>query len=680
MRQPGPANRSGTATWRRSRKSGFGGNRPPGLASRRRSAIPPAWFVSLVVHGAILVLLASITLYIPLRDKISLSIVTHNEADETIVPQALSFSPDAHDKVGALSEHGLDAARPSAPVEGPNRKSRSISSRRPTTTVVGNIQVHDFNRTILQGPNLPENLIIKGSGGVGTTGAVGAVDRITHEILLSLDERPTLVAWLFDQSGSLKPERESIAKRFDRVYKELGIIEKSGNNAFKQHGQQPLLTVVAEFGNSVDLITPKPIDDLAAVKSAVRSIKDDPKDNGKENVFQSVGFLAEKFRHYRLASPRRNVMIVVFTDEAGDDVDALDATVDLCRKYEMPVYVIGVPAPFGRETAYIKWVDPDPKFDQSPQKAPVHQGPESLMPERIMLLFGGKKENEEQMDSGFGPFGLSRLAYETGGLYFTVHPNRKTGKKIQPWETAAMASELSMFFDERVMRNYRPEYVPVRQYYDLLKSNKACAALVEASRVSATSEMENVRRRFPRSDDAQFARDLSNAQRTAAKLEPKIDELVTILRQGERDRSKITTPRWQAGYDLAMGRSLAVKVRTEGYNAMLALAKQGLKFKDPKNDTWDLRPTDSVTVNSALEKDAADAKKYLNRVVTDHKGTPWAVDAERELREPLGWEWHEAFTRRIGPNRQGASRQESPETGIDPSRRANRAATRRRCD
>ena len=54
----------------------------------------PAWFVSLAVHGTILVLLASITLYIPLRDKISLSIITHNEAEETIVPQALNFSPD----------------------------------------------------------------------------------------------------------------------------------------------------------------------------------------------------------------------------------------------------------------------------------------------------------------------------------------------------------------------------------------------------------------------------------------------------------------------------------------------------------------------------------------------------------------------------------------------------------
>jgi hypothetical protein len=156
--------------------------------------------------------------------------------------------------------------------------------------------------------------------------------------------------------------------------------------------------------------------------------------------------------------------------------------------------------------------------------------------------------------------------------------------------------------------------------------------------------MENVRRRFPRVDDAQFARDLSNAQRSAARLEPKIEELANILREGERDRDKIKTPRWQAGYDLAIGRALAVKVRTEGYNAMLANAKQGLKFKDPKDDTWDLRSTDSSIVNSALEKDAEDARKYLNRVATDHKGTPWAVDAERELRDPLGWEWREMYT------------------------------------
>jgi len=335
---------------------------------------------------------------------------------------------------------------------------------------------------------------------------------------------------------------------------------------------------------------------------------------------------------------------VVFTDEAGDDIDSLDATVDVCRKYEMPVYAIGVPAPFGRQTAFVKYVDPDPNFDQSPQWAPVHQGPESFAPERIKLLFGGREELEEPLDSGFGPFGLCRLTYETGGLYFTVHPNRETGRRIRPWETAAMSSHLAAFFDARVMRNYRPEYVPAQQYFAVVKSNRACAALVEAARLSAITPMENVRLRFPRIDDAQFARDLSNAQRTAAKLEPKVAALAAILRHGEPGREHVTTPRWQAGFDLAIGRALAVKVRTEGYNAMLATAKQGLKFRNEQSDTWLLRPADSVTANSALAKDTADARKYLERVVAEHDGTPWALDAERELREPFGWEWREEFT------------------------------------
>lgn len=608
----------------------------------------------------ILIALASLTLAvaIPRADHIELSL--GDAENDAPVPQEFNFSPDAQTHVGALGSGGLEAARPAAPVQASeSRVDFSPPLPQPTASAPGNIEVRNISRTILEGPNLPENLIIKGAGSVGTTGAVGAVDRITHEILLSLDERPTLVAWLFDESGSLKPQREAIAKRFDRIYKELGVIEKSGKAAaFKQHDQPPLLTSIAEFGEKFDFITPKPVDELSAIKSAVRAVKDDP--SGKENTFQAIGVLAEKFRHYRVTAPRRNVMIVVFTDEAGDDIDSLDAAVDICRKYEMPVYVIGVPAPFGRENAFVKWIDPDPKFDQSPQWAPVHQGPESLLPERIKLLFRGREELEDQMDSGFGPFGLCRLAYETGGLYFTVHPNRATGKAIQPGDTAAMASHFSMFFDERVMRNYRPEYVPARQYLELLKSNRACAALVEASRLSATTEMENVRQRFPRNDDAQFARELSNAQRSAARLEPKIDALVTVLRQGERDRDKVKTPRWQAGYDLAIGRSLAAKVRTEGYNAMLAVAKQGLKFKDPKSDTWDLRPTDAVTVNSALEKDAEDARRYLNRVVSDHKGTPWAVDAERELHDPLGWEWHESFTDVAGRVAQAQARRNRP--------------------
>jgi hypothetical protein len=601
-----------------------------------------ACLVSAAIHLTLLVVLASITLLVPAQQRALLTAFPLDELVEEIdVAQEFHFSAVPHEFVGALGAGEMEAARPSASIEAD--ESRIAYALEPTTPV-GEIEVQQFDRTVLESPNLPENVIVKGAGSVGTSGAMGAVDRITHEILLSLDERPTLVVWLFDQSGSLKPKREAIANRFDRIYRELGIIETAGNAAFKQHHDEPLLTAVAQFGSTVDLLTPKPTEDLAEIKSAVRSVSDDPEGKGRENVFQSVGFLAEKFRHHRLARPRRNVMIVVFTDEAGDDIAALDAAVEVCRKFAMPVYVIGVPAPFGREFAYVKWIDPDPNFDQSPQWAPVHQGPESLVPERIKLLFGGTQESEEQMDSGFGPFGLCRLAYETGGLYFTVHPNRKVGRRIDAWETAAMSSHLSSFFDPRVMRNYRPDYISAQRYFELVKSNQACAALVEAARLSAITPMEKVRLVFPRIDDGQFARELSEAQRAAAKLEPKTAALAAILRAGEQDRDSVIKPRWQVGFDLAIGRALAVKVRTEGYNAMLAQAKQGMRFKDEGSDTWELRPADTVTTGSALAKDAADARMYLERVVDEHGGTPWALEAARELREPLGWQWHERFT------------------------------------
>lgn len=597
-----------------------------------------AWLTSFSVHVVALLILAAMTLLLPADRRVLLSARPVELEPEPVIEE-FHFASDPAQTVGALSEGGVDGSRPEAVVEA---EQSQVSYEIEPLTAVGDLRVLEFDKTVLNGPNVTENLLVRGVGSVGALGAAGAVDRITNEILLSLDERPTLVVWLFDQSGSLRAQREVIAKRFDKIYEELGVIEASGNPAFRRHQDKPLLTAVASFGESVQLLTPKATDELDEIQAAVRAVADDP--SGRENVFQSVAFLANNFRHYRLRTDRRNVMIVVFTDESGDDVDQLDMAVDVCRKFAIPVYVVGVPAPFGREDAYVKYIDPDPSFDQSVQWLPVHQGPESLLPERIKLSFSGESEFEERVDSGFGPFGLCRLTSESGGLYFTVHPNRRVGEAVASWETAANSSHLGAFFDERVMRNYRPDYVATAQYYELVAQNRACGALVEAARLSWTTPMENVRRRFPRVDDAQLARILSVAQRAAAKLEPKINQLVSILRQGEPDRAKITKPRWRAGYDLAMGRALAVKVRTEGYNMMLAEAKQGLKFKDEANDTWVLRPSNEVTLSSALAKDAEDARAYLERVTAEHPGTPWALVAQRELKEPLGWQWREQFT------------------------------------
>jgi hypothetical protein len=297
----------------------------------------------------------------------------------------------------------------------------------------------------------------------------------------------------------------------------------------------------------------------------------------------------------------------------------------------------------------VKYTPPAPapddktEYDLSPQWAVVKQGPESFMPEMVHLA-SSDRDADNAMDSGFGPYSLTRLCYETGGIYFTVHPNRNVNRAVSRQETADLSARLKYFFDPEIMRNYRPDYVSVEEYKKLVNENKARYALLQAAQESAVAPMREPVLEFPKTTEAEFANALSKAQQVAAVLEPVVNKLFDTLKNGEKDRARLTQPRWQAGYDLAMGRVMAVKVRTEAYNAMLAKAKQGMKFKDEKNDTWVLVPADEISVGSALEKQKEQAKTYLSRVVTDHKDTPWAMLAAKELETPLGWRWEEKNT------------------------------------
>ena len=176
--------------------------------------------------------------------------------------------------------------------------------------------------------------------------------------------------------------------------------------------------------------------------------------------------------------------------------------------------------------------------------------------------------------------------------------------------------------------------------------------------------------RFPKRDESQLSTSLSVAQREAAARRPKLDRLCQILMTGERDREKLKSPRWQVGYDLAMGRALAAKVRNDGYNSMLAKAKQGMEFSGEGKNTWILS-TDEKYANSSLERLAEKAEFYLQRVLEDHADTPWAQLATRELNSPLGWSWQEGYTY-IPPPRQrngnANNRPERPEKPMRPER------------
>lgn len=607
----------------------------------------PTFVVSLAFHLVLLVVLSLIM--VPIKsNQISLVVTTpivEEEKKELELPEEFYFSELPADEVGANSVNGTEMAFSEAPVVS---EVSAVPSPNEQVIETDFAQV-EINNMITQATGLHynANLAVKGAAGHGTTGASGAIDRLTHEILLSLEERKTLVVWVFDQSPSMIRQRKEVMGRFDKIYQELGVIEAAENPAFKKHDDKPLLTSIVCFGDKVSLLTKKPTDNLTEIKAAVASIP--PDESGVERIFSAIYMSADEYKSFRMPKegtkePERNVMIIAFTDEAGEDQAGLDNTVTLCRRHEIPVYVVGVPAPFGQKQTMVKWVDPDPKFDQSARWGAVDQGPETFLPERVKLNFAGSKEEEDPIDSGFGPYALTRLCYETGGIFFTVHPNRNVNRAVNRGEVEAYSAHIKHFFDPEVMRKYRPDYVSIDEYKKRVSQNKARIALIEAAQMSAVTPMDNPRYRFVKSSEAEFANALSEAQKDAASLEPKIELLYQKLQLGESDRPKETGARWQAGYDLAIGRVMAVKVRTEAYNAMLAQAKTGLKFKNDKNNTWILTPANSISVGSQLEKMAQKARTYLERVVSEHPGTPWALLAKRELDNPLGWEWKEEFT------------------------------------
>ena len=214
-----------------------------------------------------------------------------------------------------------------------------------------------------------------------------------------------------------------------------------------------------------------------------------------------------------------------------------------------------------------------------------------------------------------------------------------------------MASHLRYFFDPDVMRTSRPIHDSDLVIKKELAASAAKRALVMAADHTADRPLAGLSRqvmRFLATDQARLIKDLGEAQEESARLEPKVEELLRILEAGRGDRRKLTEEdrRWRAGYDLALGRTLALKARTVGYNMMLAEAKSK-KFHDDRNNTWILergKPTDDKALDSRLKKVIDEAQALLERVVQEHHGTPWALIAAEELRTPLGYSWREAYT------------------------------------
>ncbi|VAX36139.1 hypothetical protein MNBD_PLANCTO02-2934, partial [hydrothermal vent metagenome] len=190
-------------------------------------------------------------------------------------------------------------------------------------------------------------------------------------------------------------------------------------------------------------------------------------------------------------------------------------------------------------------------------------------------------------------------------------------------------------------------YRPIRVYKKGLKRNIAKLALTRAAVESQTKKIPLAKLSFRAENDNVLRKEITDAQKPMAEVGYKMEEIIQILVMGEKGRKKLDTPRWKASFDLAIGRTLAMYVRAYGYNETLSQMKSSPQaFKNKASNQWKLVSSEEIKSGPKMKKQAKKATEYLEKVMKEHPGTPWALLAKRELSQPLGWKWKES----VNPN------------------------------
>ncbi len=485
-------------------------------------------------------------------------------------------------------------------------------------------QAYDATRPVSQGTGKPEEVAVK---------------KVAAAIRASLEIGPTLVVWIIDRTPSAQKIVTEARTAARNLYDADDIRQLSLNSG------QTLQTSVIAFDDKAEFLIDTPTGDWQAAQTSLDKFQ--PSEVGRENTFAAVKLALNKFLPLRTAAEsRRELIFVVLTDEAGDDTTLADELAKIVEREAIPIYCLGSPAPWGQVNplaADPKKGDPTKTDDSVPR-----YGPESIASERVDLDMMSPQSNYgnssglniSQVDSGFGPFALERLCRAGGGQFLTIRPDVGSDYKYRGQSFNYWPSGSELRFAGNPVK-YAPDYVSAETHRQQLAENKAYQALLNAAQLPRYSIQDYPDLRFPKSNEAHMKRTLDKAQQYAAKHAPNVDRFYSALIAGESDRAKLTSPRLQAEYDLALGRAMAIKARIDGYNSMIAALKRGKTFANASSTTWMLEPAEAYETESAIKKLGERAKELLERVKTDHPGTPWAAIAEHELRSPFGWTWKE---------------------------------------
>lgn len=486
---------------------------------------------------------------------------------------------------------------------------------------------------IPEGVEVDERVVVKGTTGEAMVQLESALDRVTWEIAKNLQESKVLVVWMLDASGSLDKQKQVIAKRLQRVYGELDALQQT--DQIPRH-EKPLLSGVVTFGSRTNFITPNPTEKFEEIHAGILEAPAD--DSGVENIFTAIHQVSTQWARFRTQQFRRTMLVVV-TDEAGDDFTpgpqqpGLEKAITLCQRYGTKAYVIGPSAVFGRRKGFVPYVAPE---NGQEYRLPIDLGPESAVIEMVDLPFWYDGPDLTYLSAGFAPYALARLVHETGGVYFMTNMTTMSG--LTPVGV----------FDNAALKSFAPDYSfgSAEDYQKDLMQHPLRMAVVKAAFLSRQHQPNGTPQLNFAVTPQNFKTVASEAQKTAAQSQLNIDMIGQAFPggiEGEVDREP--SMRWRVNFCLAYGRLMAQKIRNMEYNSALAFLKNELAAEDvaKTSNRWIIHPSAELNFAGNQKKAAATATALLQRVVDEAPGTPWAVMAQRELQHGLGLRIEQRF-------------------------------------
>lgn len=626
--------------------------RPPGEVrlQPKRAPVPtfrmsaPAWVVSVVVHVGVLGALGLASLAPEVRQAVAsinaamvdtkvaagqVEELVHVYADPTNAPREEAIGSFMTDTPGLGAGLGTGVGSPSATPRVGATTNVNARNSLPETLAVGPA----LSGLAIKPPamSLTREIGTGGGGAVAgdvtfTPGDIGeALDQIAREILRHLEQHALTIVWMFDESGSMRDDQQAIKNKFGRITRELQL-HVDGDK--KSAGA--LTHVVIGFGEAVHFDLARPTPDTELVGKAIDRLRVD--ESGVENTCRAI--ITAINRYANLITKERRLILVIATDESGDDGSFVEEARQAAVSRNVPIYVIGRQSMFGKSSVTLPYKDPLTGDTYYPT---IRRGPETAGLEQ--LQYDGLHGRWDEQPSGFAPYELARLTKDTGGIYFLL-----------PSEEALRATQREKAYSMATLKEYVPDYESRVAYNARVTKSPLRRTLFE---VVNETKGYGFRHRFPIDPNAL----MEAIGKELPRVSPRLESLILIerrLRALEGDRDREPEKRWQAHYDLMLAQVVAYQIKAYEYRAALQemvrlnQARQLVPSRQPIPGQlaveWDLvhSPESKASPEDTAAK-RAEATRLLKLVIERHPKTPWADLAQDELKRGLGLrrgEWH----------------------------------------